>query len=198
MRDDAINERDELDAMLDAALETYVDTEATPGLAQRILNVTSRREPRRLMVRWMPLAASALAAAVLIAIFIAHRTVSPSTTSPVMARVPSNRSGPDLPIRSSPTASSLPVRWGGRHAIKAATHPPAQSPLPRREVFPTPAPLTAEEKAVLKLENRGLGEIPAQEVRAQTVQSATQGPVEPIDIAAIHIPPLNPPDNGNN
>ena len=198
MHDDALTERDELDARLDAALATYVDAEAGPGLARRILTLTSRREARRPALRWLPLAASALAAAVLIAIFIAYRTVSPSATSPIMARVPLNRSGSELSIGPRPTASGLPVRSGVRQTVKPAANLPAQSPLPRREVFPTPVPLSAEEEALLKLGNRGLGEVPAQEVNAQTVQFAPADLVEPIHIATIQIPLLNPPENGNN
>ena len=193
MRKEAMNERDELDAMLDAALETYVDAEATPGLSHRILIATSRREASRSAVRWLPLAASALAAAILIAIFLDHRADSPSKPVPVAVTATSSTSVAGVPVRGKPAVHSVRVR-----AVKSLPNRSAPPPLPRREVFPTPAPLTPEEQALLKSGNRSLEQVPAQEVATQTVQSVPQGPVEPIHIAAIHIPPLNPPDNGSN
>jgi hypothetical protein len=193
MHDDAMNERDELDSQLDAALATYTDAEAEPGLAYRILAATSRRQSRRPALRWLAVAVPALAAAVLVATLLLHRAGLPSETPHFAAQAPSAAPRVVLPAKPARPNPSV-ARW----AVKARDSHVAPSPLPRREVFPTPSPLTAEEQALLKLGNRRLEEVPAQEVPAQTVQSATQGPVEPIHIAAIHIPPLNPPDNGSN
>ena len=202
MYDDTTNERDELDSLLDAALATYVDAEARPGLAHGILAVTSRREPRRLLIRWLPVGVPALAAVLLIAVFVAHRVSSPAESAPAVARLSSSASGPDLRARSTPQtsgpqASSPPVRSDGRRReVKVVTTRQGPAPLPRLEVFPTPTALTAEEKTMLAVANRG-----SKEVAAQVAESATRSeehPVEPIHIAAIHIPPLNPPDNGSN
>ncbi|MBV8114059.1 MAG: hypothetical protein JO300_04915 [Silvibacterium sp.] len=188
MHKDAIHERDELDAVLDDALATYVDAGAKPGLAQCVFEVTSRRERRRSAIRRWAVAVPALAAAVLTAIFVAHRAGSPSERSPLISSVPSSTSSPALPVQPARRAHSAE-----RHAVKPVTNRPAPPALPRREVFPTPAPLTAEEQAVLKLGNQRL-----EEVSAQTIQSTTQDLVQPIHIAAIEIPPLNPPDNSSN
>ena len=192
MRDDAMNERDELDAMLDVALETYVDTKATPGLSHRILAVTSRREVRLSAVRWLPLAASALAAAILIAILLKYRGDSPSKTVPVAITATSSASVAGVPVRGKPAAHSVKVR-----AIKAPPNVQAQSPLPRLEVFPTPTPLSPEEQALVALVNRDSRD--SKELAQQITRPDLQGqPIEPLRIAAIHIPPLNPPDNGSN
>ena len=67
-----------------------------------------------------------------------------------------------------------------------------QQPLPRLEVFPMPTPLTSEEQALVALANRNLGDNTQPFARNQTQ------PVEPLRIAVIQIPPLNPPDNGGN
>jgi len=196
MHNDTLNERDDLDLLLDAALNTYVDAEAKPGFSHRILTATSRAEPRRSPIRWIPPTAAALAAAVLIAIAL-HRSGSPWETEPTVSHfpqapvvpTPATPSGPAIPVRSSaPAHSSGP-------AVKAAIAQAAPA-LPKREVFPTPAPLTAEEQALLAGAKHR-----SEEVSAQLAQSATgknEQPVEPIHIAAIDIPPLNPSDKGNN
>jgi hypothetical protein len=197
MHDEPMNERDEVDAVIDAALATYVNAEARPGLAQRVFEVTSRRPRRRSSMRWWAVAVPVLAAAVLMAVFVAHRANSPRATSTVVATVPSSTSGTTLPVGSSPAASgppaaSRPVRSAGRHAVKAVANRQVPSALPRLEVFPAPSPLTPDEQALL-VANHG-----SEKVSAQVGQAAAQGPVEPIHIAAIHIPPLNPPDIGDN
>ena len=192
MRDDAM-ERDELDLLLDqqidGALATYIDAEAKPGLAHSILAATSRREPRgRPALRWLAVAVPALAAVLLVAILVAHRANSPSQTAHVVAQAPSATPRTVLPAKPG-RLSPLVAR-----AVKVRDAHVAPS-LPRREVFPTPVPLTAEEQALLA------GRKPnSQQVSTQLAQSATRSeqPVEPIHIADIHIPPLNPPDNGGN
>ena len=188
MHNDAMNEQDELDALLDAALATYVDAEAKPGLAPRILAITSRREAHRSAVRWLAVAVPALAALLLVTMLLRRHAESPSEAQHVVAQVRSAAPRvvlPAKPARPNHSAAGRPV--------KATDSRVAPSRLPRREVFPTPATLTPEEQALLKLGNRRLGEVPG-----QTIQSATQDPVQPIHIAAIEIPPLNPPDNDTN
>jgi hypothetical protein len=64
------------------------------------------------------------------------------------------------------------------------------------EVFPTPAPLSPEEQALADLVNRDPRIVTRQ--IAQSAITPQPQPVERIHIAAIHIPPLNPPDNGGN
>ncbi len=192
MHDDGINERDELDALLDAALVTYTDAEAEPGLACRILAATSRRQRRRPALRWLAVAVPALAALLLVAMILRRHSDSPSETPHVVAQAPSAAPRvvlPAKPARPNPSVARWAVKAGDAHVAAA----PA---LPRLEVFPTPAPLTAEEQTLLKSVNGRSEEVPA-----QTAQSATRSEeraVEPIHIAAIHIPPLNPPDNGSN
>jgi len=221
-----MRERDELDRLLDeeidAALTAYVDAEVRTGLVQRVLAVTSWREPRS-DLRWLPMAVGALAAALVVTVLVVHRVVSRAANSPVAARVTSSTFAPVVPGNESRprgntsraeaqdvvgvlTARLKPCRFETSRSSKfsascergrGADSALAATVLPRRDVFPTPSPLTAEEQAVLKLGNRGLGEVPAQEVRAQTIQSVPEEPVDPIHIAAIHIPLLNPPDSGN-
>lgn len=54
------------------------------------------------------------------------------------------------------------------------------------EAFPTPSPLTAEERALITLATR----VP-QEVQQSLIESASKASL-PITIAAIHVEPLAP------
>jgi hypothetical protein len=60
--------------------------------------------------------------------------------------------------------------------------------LPKQEVFPAPTPLTPQEQALAALATRNPGNI------SQAVAEAQKQPIEPLEIAAIQIQPLNPPD----
>jgi hypothetical protein len=188
----------ELDLLLDAALATYIDSEPSPSLTPRILAAT-RDLDRRRSVRWLPWAVPALAA-LLLAVFLALRIQAPHiqaphTTSPVAARPH------PLTSRQSPAVASVeapPLR------LHRSLQPPTiradaikNPPLPRLEVFPTPTPLSPGEQALVVLVNRNSRD--SRSLAQQITRPDPQGqPIEPLRIAAIHIPPLNPPDNDNN
>ena len=194
MHDELTPNRDDLDTLLDAALSTYTNPEPSLGLTPRILAAT-RAVDGRPPLRWMVWAVPALAAALAIVIlYPAHhiyRDPSPSTsqlsgsastypiTAPNPVKTGSDREAPRL--RATAT-------------IRAAI--PAPEPLPKQEVFPTPAPLSPQEQAIAALVNRNRTEI-AKQV-AQSANQDPEQPIEPLHIAAIHIPPLYPPDNGAN
>jgi hypothetical protein len=202
MRDNAMNDRDEFDLLLDSALATYANPEPSHSLAARILT-TTRNINRRPFVRWLPWTIPALAALLLAVLFIRHHAFSSRTGSPVTARLSSVpgtlQSASRVPSISGSKARTAPpaVRANLSQFDKAMRVPtPRTELLPRQEVFPTPAPLTPQEQALAALVNRN-----ASDVSSQVAQSAPRNqeqPIEPLSIAAIHIPPLNPPDNGAN
>jgi hypothetical protein len=65
-------------------------------------------------------------------------------------------------------------------------------PLPKREVFPTPQPLSPEEQAFVEFAAR------APETERQLFIEAQKRDDAPLSIAAIEIQPLDPPDHGGN
>ncbi len=198
MRDDSTQNRDELDILLDAALATYVDSEPSPSLTPRIL-AAARDVDRRPSVGWLSWAVPALAAALLMTIFLTHRPAArretPQPTADLSApRVPASAERiSDTPAKSiateaTPHLGSTPPRA----ARSVRTTAPIQPLLPRQDVFPTPTPLSPEVQALAALVNRNPERV------AQTGETSQPQPIEPLHIAAIHIPPLNPPDNGDN
>lgn len=136
----ADEERDALDRLLDEGLAAYANREPRAGLESRILyRVRSERAPRRFFVlRWaLPVAAAVcLAAAVA---YWSHRAPAPvpppvtETAATVPAPAPLEAAKPEPPPR--------PAR---RNA-------PPRAPLPKRPEFPTPTPLTSEERALLAI-----------------------------------------------
>jgi hypothetical protein len=201
MRDDPTQDRDELDILLDAALATYVDSEPSPSLRPRILAAASDLD--RPSLGWLSWAIPALAAALLMTIFLTHRPAARRETSQPTAdlsapRVPaSTERTAYIPPKSIATEATLhPGSNLPRAARSVRTTASVQPPLPRQDVFPTPISLNPEEQALAAAINRSPERIAKQ--IAQSGAPSQEEPIEPLRIAAIHIPPLNPPDNGDN
>lgn len=193
MPDDSTQNRDELDVLLDAALATYTDPGPSPYLRGRILSATGQRRRDRVLMRWAAWVTPAVAALLLSAILVRHRPAAlQPPPSPSIARGSVTGTPPSVMQASkSAAASPLPsvrlVRTS--HAVT-----PSQPNLARQDVFPTPTPLSPEEQALVALANGD-----AERLSRQIPQrSDPADPIEPLRVAAIHIPPLNPPDNGNN
>ena len=199
MRDNSSPNRDELDNLLDAALATYTSPEPSPDLAARILAAT-RAIDRHLPVRWMAWAIPALAATLFITIVLIHRPAAPATPSqPTAALSASRESAPAPPAHS---VVETPSRLRRPRTVTTRSIPtvvPMSPSVPRQDVFPTPIPLSPAEEALVALVNRDSPD--SKELARQITQPDPRGqpqPIEPLRIAAIHIPPLNPPDNGDN
>lgn len=136
----ADEERDALDRLLDEGLAAYANREPRAGLESRILyRVRGERAPRGFpLLRWaLPVAAAAcLAAAV---VYWSHRAPEPApppriaeSAATIPARAPVEVAKPEPPPR--PARRNAPRRT-----------------LPKRPEFPTPTPLTSEERALLAI-----------------------------------------------
>jgi len=200
-------EKDDLDRLLDSALATYADPGPEAGLENRILEAlaTERRADqshrafarRRRRLVWV--IAVPVAAAVLLSFSIANINRISSSRSPQVSQLvrpsspkPGNR--PETSRRIEPTSSSgKSGGLKGHKSSRAAQAAPSTrasaalvSPLPKLDVFPTPKPLTAEERALLDVA------VKAPPQARQAIVEAQEQNKEPLHIAAIHIPPLEP------
>jgi hypothetical protein len=155
MKSDA---RDEFDSVLDAALESYSNVEPPPGMEERIAaRIRASRERTGFgWWRWAAVAIPVLAC--LVAVF-AYRDRPPID-----------------PPRVAWTAPPVPVL--ARPVAKRAQHA-KPAPLPRLEVFPTPTPLTSEERALLVL----VAQSP--ELARELLIPTEPKPIEPIKIEPI-------------
>ena len=187
-----MRDKDDLDLLLDEALATYACVEESSNLSVRVLVAVRQNEHRRAPLRWLPWAiALPVAAAVLIAVLVGPRLFR-SREVPLTPQV-ATQSAPDNPKAVVETPSPAvravrPPRARTTNEVRSAIH---KLPVPKQAVFPAPQPLSREEQALVSLANT------RPSVAAQSIAESSQ-PVEPLSIAAIHIPPLNPPDKGGN
>lgn len=201
-----MREKDDLDLLIDSALATYADPGPDSWLENRVLVTLAavRTETSQVRTRWrrgwLP-----WAIAIPIAAGLLFLLLSPARHKPLPASEP-QQAHEGAPTATTPRAGSssevrprLPNRSEipHRHAIRI-TQPasPVQTalaaPLPKLDVFPTPQPLTAEERALVVVAAQT--PLPAREalIEAQSLD------ITPVRIAEIHIPPLEPPDQGQN
>jgi len=165
MEDDA----QQVEHLLDEAIASYSAVEPLAGLEQRILAKTrTAKGPRR---NWLPSAAiiGALAgAAVLAWLFV-----------PVKHEAPAKIATTTL---SKPIVALQPPQAVQR--LKPKHRRPRAESLPKLAVFPTPLPLTPEERRLTAMVARD----PEGAIKAfESLQARAD---EPIRIAPIEIPPL--------
>lgn len=182
-------DHDELDRMLDSALSTY----AAPsrGFEERLLRSMASipgavRMRRR---RWLLWALALPAAACLILAIFVLQPRRPSQAAGVQRarkQATITRAVPGL----RPEVSPLHVaRQNQRKNSSHLTLSASAAPLPKLDVFPTPQPLTSEEKVLVETASGN----PTAEREALLQSNA---PVTPLDIASLKIPPLVVSDEG--
>jgi hypothetical protein len=190
-------DKDDLDRLLDSALASYADPGADSGLEQRVLaGLSMARDPgehqglfevhRR---RWLPIAAAlSMAAGVLLVWLTLHKNEVGPKSEPQKAQTKRPLSIPAIP-QVSPTIHPAQRH---RRSVLRVTLPPQQLaanaiPLPKRDVFPTPQPMTPQERALATVAAPTVP--PVREAMAARALDTS-----PLDVAAIHVPPLEPPD----
>jgi hypothetical protein len=157
--------KDELDQLLDEALASYSLEEPRAGLSARVMaRIRTERAPSG--GGWWLLAVAA-AAIVCIAIALSVRTQS-------------------VPVR--PTTVAVVTHPEIHPPVVAARRKPAKR-LPRRDKFPSPAPLTEEERSLISFAQL------APEVARQLAEPAKPLEVQPITIQPIEIDGLPTGEN---
>jgi len=141
-----------LDARIDAALHTYAEPPAVPDsrtvalqLLERAREVGSR--PARSLRRWAIPVAACLVALVLAAIWLLRASPAPG-----VARTPA----PPQTVAQTHTPAP-PVQLAVVPAHERLLHAVASKPqsLPKLAVFPTPTPLSPQERALVAFAEHG-------------------------------------------
>jgi len=159
--------RDNLDRLIDSALASYSDAGPLAGLEQRVLNRVRVARARRRLFAWG--LGFAVAASVAVVGIVIRTEPRPVAKPAEVARV-TNAGPPATPTRPEPR-------------IRRPTRAKRPKALPKLEQFPAPAPLTAEERALLALVEHHPEE-------AQLFADLQKRAEEPIEIQPIHIAPL--------
>ena len=185
----------ELNRLLDEALHSYA-AEPDAHLENRIL-ATVREEARQTTnngwARWLRWGLAAVACAILIgvAVYFGQPWRHPVKFAHVPQQTRPN-SQPSDQAQTSDIASATPARPYKRllhqppRKEEALTKAPAQPP--KLDVFPTPDPPTAEERALVAYSQNPTGN----QQQKPSVVHAEDLEVEPIRIAEIHVEPLPP------
>ena len=146
---------DRLDHLIDDALRAYSSPEPLDGLEQRIIRrvAVASRAPARGSLLPFSIAAAALAAVVLSAILLRSWREPPAETGELAARhLAGTALAPPKPA-SEQGASRMPAqpvrnqRSRGVELRRATSGRPT-NPRPQMERFPSPAPITAGERAL--------------------------------------------------
>ena len=221
-----MRETNPFDHELDAALATYADPADESALTLRILARIAAESPSaegggafnpRILPpestralapeglaspispsrRWLPWAIALPAAACLLFLFLsAPKSPHPSPRTAEQShpsQPPSTLTGhtgpqPAPPPQSTQRPTSHPQAAQPLPAAFAAN----AAPLPKLAVFPTPHPLTPEEQALAVV----AAQTPTPELQA--LANAQTQPGQLLNIATVHIPPLEPPNQGQN
>lgn len=171
------NQPDELDRLLDEALASYSSEEPRPGLEQRVLGrVRAAGTPRRF--GWWRWAVAIPVFASLLVLAINHWSKPQQPTA--------ERNLASARPAAATVVAPVQLRHAAPHRARRVVNRPmvTRSPLPKREVFPLPAPLSPEERALVDLVTRFPDQ--AREILIEADRRSRQ----PIEIPRIEIPPL--------
>jgi hypothetical protein len=173
----------ELDRKIDAALATYSDPAESlnsSALAARVLATAREKQQGIQWWRWGLVAAVPALAALLILLYLPAK--------PKIEPVRLSMAAP--PVVQQPVISPMPEKLPVSHTEVRTSHAshvaaPSQEP-PKLDVFPTPRPLSEQEKLMVAFVQSA-----PQEAQKQAAQDSE--PIQPITIADLTIPPLDPP-----
>ncbi len=143
--------------LLDRSLEHYRAAEPRPGLEQRVLAELEAAPVQKLdWNRWLlPLTASVLAAVLLFA-FLIDRPGQPTEITP-SERIAESRPAEPPPVALAQPVTPKPVPATATVSVKAVRKPAprpvvrAAAQPPRLSTFPTPRPLSEQERLLLGL-----------------------------------------------
>lgn len=173
---DSKNNDRKLDEMLDAMLSAYSAVEPRPGLETRIVaNVKeeSAKRTSRWRLGWMWTGAIATAAAVILLMTYFWRPQQRATVPQIATQAP-QKTTPAPELQRKVTALSATSHPKHARPTVSPTRVPNEVSVVRQEVFPSPSPLSEQEKLLL----RYLSRTPRQELIAQ---SHPDPPEEPDD-----------------
>lgn len=167
---------DELDQVLDGALARYSSEDPLAGMEQRVLNRVRAESAAAHSGRWrFPRWASAVGVAVAGGIL----AVAVWWPRPVPRPFPRIAGKASWPVRQQIQATATPARF--RKKSRPARRP---VPLPKRAEFPTPAPASDGELALLAWVAR------APDQAREALLGLERRSTEPIQVAEIRIEPI--------
>jgi type VI protein secretion system component VasF len=146
---------------LDSALDRYSDAEPRPGFETRLLaTITCERERRTRKARLWTWAAVTVAAAAVVVIVVGLSMGRHTDERPAMVANTSPAAANEVPPQPTPNAGTTLTHAAGpdhsiaRKPVPRIARPPAvvaaaNRSVPKQPQFPTPAPLSEQERLLL-------------------------------------------------
>jgi len=173
---------DDFDELLNEAVSEYRDAEPLAGMEERVLTRLQASEPARKGLGWRWVVAISCAATVVVAVWSGAARRTPQTAAPaeiasgatVESALPST--APMQAIAPTPKSSEI-----HRHATRSSpvATPTESAAKTKLAVFPSPTPLTPEERAFMAVLQM-----------SPDAMAAASPPDAPVTIAEIEIKPL--------
>lgn len=183
----------DIDELIRSSIATYGEPAPSSELAQRILLRIAAETPPVAPRRWLAWAVAVPIAACLIVFLVQSRPVHTPASLGNQAHIPAELHNDVASATSNPLQhENLKVPAQKEMRPRAVTVAARAQSLPKLDVFPTPEPLTAAEKALVDFAARA----PALERKAFI--EAQQQTDAPLTIAAIKIQPIELPELGTN
>ena len=177
-----------VDELLDASLRHYASAEPRPGLESRVLaGVRARQQADRRRTAWA-WAIGTAAVAAMVTLLVVYWPRQQPAPLPVTAKAPANIIAPLVAKVTPPVQPSMPRRPRRPAAPNRVDTRPQQ--------FPTPRPLSGQEKLLL-LYAQSLKGLSAASVQVAHEDAEHNLEIPPLSIAAIKIEPLVPEEDGN-
>jgi hypothetical protein len=183
----------ELNRLLDEALQSYA-AEPDDLLEHRILasvRAEADRSSKPVGAQWLGWGLAGIACLIVlgVAIFVSH-----SRRQPVQPETPAVAAKPQLPDASQQSGvrplAEVRLHRTPVHQLPGTVAVAAKLPTeaPKLDVFPTPEPPTAEERALAAFSKNP----PWNQQQQPSLVHAEELEVDPIRIAEIHVAPLPP------
>lgn len=179
------NYEEESDRILNSALSSYSAADPRPGIEQRVLNRV-RSQGNRVRRTWMWPVPAALVAACLLSVavdLLRTRNPGPRASDTVNQEGTATDREIEDPFGVAPLNSELTARNGG-FVLRIRSSPRRRRSLPKLATFPSPAPLTKEEREMFVLAKYPASELP------KAVLKTSGADVDPIEIEPLRIEPL--------
>jgi hypothetical protein len=179
-----------VDELLEASLKRYGGEEPRAGLEMRLLaGVRSRQDAaRRHRLVWALAVCAGILASIVLALHSAHAPTRQRVTS---ASVPRPTVKPTAGLRSADSRIGSP-RLAQGHAEKPRTARPAVRATKRPEQFPSPMPLTEQEKLLLTY----FAKTTKPDLLAETNKTDEAAEISNIQVAPLQIEPLDDSQSG--
>lgn len=190
-----MREDNDLDRVIDSALATYAGADA--GLERRTLARIGAAPAPAHRLRWMAWAAVLTAAACLLLFMVLTHGKPAHAPGESAFNLPPSQQAPKETARVAPQAAQPQSRLPHHGLPENAAGSSVAAALPKQQVFPTPRPLSPQERALAEFAAQ------APEAEHKSFVAAQRKADEPIaiadiQVAPIQIPPLEPPSPGAN